>query len=173
MIKKIALSLVAIGLVSSLVGMASFALFSATAANQNNVFSSGTVTLGAPGGCANTYNNIAPGDTGTFTCSIQYTGSLDAWLGVDISATGDLNSGADALTYTISDGSKGYTANAANQVVGKVSSGTTSNLTANWSFPITAGNSYQGKQGQLALTFHAVQAKNNTNGANNGPVAWN
>lgn len=174
MFKKLALSLAAIAAVSSLIGMSTFALFSAQASNQNNTFSSGTVTLGSPSGCTNNFVNMAPGDTGAISCAISYTGSLDAWLGVDLSTSGDLFGGATPLqisNITDSKYNNSYAQTGVNQLVGSVSNGDSVTLTADYTLPLLANNDYQGKQGTFGITFHAVQKAHNGDAAGNG-VVW-
>jgi spore coat-associated protein N len=176
--KRISLSLLAIGAVSVVVSAASFALFSAQTSNQQNTFSSGTVAFGAPSHNIVNVSNIAPGDKATYNYSVQYTGSLDAWLGIDASFTGDLLScdAANSLQAAISDGRKTFTSStSATQVLGTapVSTGHTVNLTVDWELPLAAGNSCQGKSAAIAFTVKAVQSRNNTNATNDGPVSWN
>lgn len=172
--KKIALSLASIGAASLLVAGASFALFTASTTNANNTFSSGTVTIGNLAGCGNTFNNIAPGDSGTFTCDVTYTGSLDAWLGLSTTFTGPLTScdGVNSLQATITRGAQTFFNNTSNQVVGTVpvTGGTTVSFVVNWNLPLAAGNTCQAQNADLMLQVRAVQSKNNTTGA--GPTSW-
>lgn len=101
---------IGVGAIASLAVGASFALFSSTSGSNVATFSAGTVSFNtnqasAPTTCTET--NLAPGDsstgynpTGLFAllgkgnqtdppCSIgaEYTGSLDAWIGLDVSVT--------------------------------------------------------------------------------------
>lgn len=107
--KRLALSLVAAGAVTVLVGGASFALFSSSAQSQNNTFAAGTVKLKEGTSTVCTVENIAPGD-GTFTSSqlgttadhepctydLVYSGSLSAWVYVNVSVTSSSGSDANA-----------------------------------------------------------------------------
>lgn len=172
--KKIALGLASIGAASVLVAGASFALFTAQTTNSDNVFSSGTVTINNLTGCSNTINNIAPGDSGDFTCNVTYTGSLDAWLGLTSSFTGALTScdGANSLQATIMEGAQAFAVNGANQVVGgtPVSNATTKSFHVHWTLPLAAGNSCQAQSATLTLSVKAVQSKNNSTPT--GPISW-
>jgi spore coat-associated protein N len=175
--KKIALSLASIGAASLLVTGASFALFSASTTNADNVFASGTVSIGNLTGCSNTYNNIAPGDSGDFTCAVTYTGSLDAWLGLTTSFTGGLTScdGANSLQATITESGQTFTNNAADQVIGTapVTGGTTKSFLVHWELPLAAGNTCQAQSATLTLQVKAVQSRNNTTPPPGiGPVHW-
>lgn len=175
--KKIALSLASIGAASLLVAGASFALFTASTTNANNTFSSGTVTIGNLAGCSNTIANIAPGDSGNFTCSVTYSGSLDAWLGLNTNFNGALTNcdGANSLQTTIMRGLQTFNNNSAtNQVVGTVpvTGGTTVNFFVSWNLPLAAGNACQGESATLTLQVNAVQSKNNTNAGGTGPISW-
>ncbi len=166
--KRMAMSLLAIGVISLIVSAATFALFTAQTANNNNTFSAGTVTLGAVAGCSNTINNIAPGDSGSFNCVVTYTGSLAAWVGYTATMGGDL---------TTCDGGGRFTAPGLNlgaipAVLGGVANnGDTRTVTVNWNFALAAGNDCQGDSGAIGITFYAVQSANNTTGA--GPTSWN
>ncbi|MGH7642659.1 MAG: hypothetical protein ACRENX_06535 [Candidatus Dormibacteria bacterium] len=80
--------LIAVGAVASLAIGASFALFSSTPTGVSDSITAGTVTLANPASTSCTFNNIAPGDQPT-TCTytVDYTGSLDAWILVNASVT--------------------------------------------------------------------------------------
>lgn len=175
--KRLSMSLLAVGLISLVVSAATFALFSATTTNVNNTFTAGTVTLGTPATTLVNVTNIAPGDSGSGTYSVEYTGSLGAWLGLDTALSGDLTTcdGGGRFVVNISDGANAYSANAANQVIGAVpvSTGTVVTLTANWALALAAGNDCQADSAQLSMMVHAVQSANNTNGAGTGPISWN
>lgn len=172
--KRISLSLLAIAMVSLVVSAASFALFSAQSSNVGNTFTAGTVTLGAPMTDLIDVNNIAPGDSGSMNYAIQYTGSLDAWIGIDTTSGGDLFTcdGGGQFTIGLSDGVNAYSANGVDQVVGNYAPGDTLNLTVNWALALAAGNDCQGDSANMTLMVKAVQSKNNTNGTNTGPNAW-
>ncbi|HYF76184.1 MAG TPA: TasA family protein [Symbiobacteriaceae bacterium] len=166
--KRIVMSLLAVGVTALLVSAASFALFTAQTANNNNTFSAGTVTLGAVAGCSNTINNIAPGDAGTFNCTVTYTGSLSAWVGYTATMGGDLTTCDGGGRFT----APGLNLSATPSVLGGVANnGDTRNVTVNWAFALAAGNDCQGDSGTIGITFHAVQSANNTTGA--GPTSWN
>jgi predicted ribosomally synthesized peptide with SipW-like signal peptide len=178
--RKIALSLASIGAASLLVTGASFALFTASTTNANNVFASGTVRIGELTGCSNTFNNIAPGDSGDFTCNVTYTGSLDAWLGLTTTFSGDLTTcdAPNSLGVTVKSGAQTFGNNAADQVVGTapVSGGTTKSFDVHWELPLAADNDCQAKSATLTLQVRAVQSRNNSKlpGAPGypGPVDW-
>lgn len=170
--KKILVSLATVGALSALVTGASFALFTAEAVNENNTFSAGTVTFDNMTGFTCDINtdttNMAPGDSGTCNVSVTYSGSLDAWVGVSYEAVGDLFMGATPMTVAVNgtwDGSF--------YVLGQMTDGDTATATITYNFPLAADNSYQGASGAIDLTFKAVQARNNTNGTNDGPISWN
>lgn len=174
--KRLSMSLLAVGAVSLMVTAGSFALFSASSTNQNNVFTAGTVTLGAPTSftCSVHAGGLAPGDTGACNVGITYTGSLEAWLGVDVSTSGVLFGGANPMTVTdVKDGATSLSTLGGTYIIGKRNTGDSAAVSVEYSFPLAAGNEYQGQSGAIDLMFHAVQARNNTNGSNTGPNAWN
>ncbi|HWI66286.1 MAG TPA: TasA family protein [Symbiobacteriaceae bacterium] len=168
--KKMALSMLAVGVTAMIVSAASFALFTASATNNNNTFTAGTVTLGAVAGCSNNIGPIAPGDSGNFNCDVQYTGNLDAWVGYTATISGDL---------TTCDGGGRFTAPGLNlgaipMVLGPAASnGQHRMVPVNWNFALAAGNDCQGDTGTITVNFYAVQSRNNTNAGNTGPNAWN
>ena len=87
-----------LGAVTTLIASFTFGLFSASVTSSPNTFSSGTVTLGTPTQITCTISDMLPGDSSTNapignhkvgdnTCTydVTYTGSIDAYLAVDIS----------------------------------------------------------------------------------------
>ncbi len=167
-------SLLTVAVITLLVSGASFALFTATTSNASNTFTAGTVTFYQPESAFIDIENLAPGDTGTAgTLAVTYTGSLDAWLGLDSATSGAIFGGATPLEVTISDGANTYLGNAADQVVGLFHTGDSVTFTTSYSMPLAADNSYQSATGSVSLLVHAVQAKNNTNSENDGPISWN
>lgn len=175
MYKRLAMSLLAVAAISALVIGGTFALFTASTTNQSNTFTAGTVTLDAHATNLVNVTNIAPGDSGTATYSVKYTGSLDAWLGLSTTLSGDLTTcdGGGKYTYSISDGTKSYNANAADQVIKKVVPNETVTFTLTGALNLNAGNDCQGDSATFSMLVKAVQARNNTNGTNDGPISWN
>jgi spore coat-associated protein N len=174
--KRLSMSLLAVGAVSLMVTAGSLALFSDVTTNQNNTFTAGTVKLGAPTAftCTVHAGGLAPGDNGNCTVSVQYIGSLEAWLGVDWTVGGDLFTGAHPVSIdSVDNGAAPALPSVAGKyVIGKKNTNDTVTTRVNYSWSIDAGNEYQGKSGDINLKFYAVQARNNTNGTDTGPNAW-
>jgi hypothetical protein len=82
--------------VGALVTATSFALFTSQSAAQTDSFTAGTVivTSGSPS-C--TFSNMEAGDTESCQYKVSYTGSLNAWITLGISAT----STAEAAYYPV------------------------------------------------------------------------
>ncbi len=175
MFKRISLSLLAVGVISLVVSAASLALFNAVSTDAVNTFTAGTVTLGEPSTSIGNVTDIAPGDSGSYTYEVEYTGSLEAWLSLTTWVYGDLKTcdNGGHFTVDISDGTNTYSANGGNQLLGKFNQGETVTLTVNWGLDRAAGNDCQGDSAQIHLTVVAVQARNNTNNAGTGPDSWN
>lgn len=182
----------AAGAVAALVVGSTLGLFSSTPASETNSFAAGTVTLSsdATGACTTT-TNIAPGDGGTCTFKATYSGSLPAYIGLNVLIETQAGSGgtklynpADStkdLSVTISDGLTTYTIPATattcsgapagstcyeldNELVSDTpASGGTTTWTTTWSLPTASGNGYQGGAAQVILTAHAVQSAHNPN----------
>ena len=191
------LALLALGAVGTLAALSistSLALFSATGAQQTNSFASGTVTLTSSSD--STCQLTQP--TSTCTYKIDYTGSLPAWIGLDVSGSSGVQ---------ITDGTENFTT-LPDQVIGAspVANGFTTTVTV--ACPSTPSSpsactkelhdcsrgsdnqddtgdtqSQQEKDGDrddkpqcaavaVTLQAHAVQAANNTNGTDTGPVSW-
>jgi hypothetical protein len=85
-----------LGAVTTLATGFTFGLFSASVTSAPNTFSTGTVTLGTPTQVTCNISGIVPGDSsagapigdnsdGTCSFAVSYTGSVDAYLAVDIS----------------------------------------------------------------------------------------
>jgi spore coat-associated protein N len=166
--KKLGMAFLTTALGALLIAGGSFALFSDTATNAENTFTAGTVTLEAGSSVISPeqfISNLAPGDSGTIQVTVQNTGSLDAWVRVNEANSilgGALFEGDHPLQIHFED--VGYVL---------LGSGESTSVTVNYSFPLEAGNEYQGASGSFALSFDAVQARNNTNEAGNGPISWN
>lgn len=53
-----------------------------------------------------------------------------------------------------------------------IPAGETATFEVSYDFPLEAGNEYQGDSGEVTFNIQAVQARNNTNEAGDGPVSW-
>jgi hypothetical protein len=205
--KRLALAaglLAALGAVATLVAGTTFGLFSASGSSGANSFTSGTVTVGtgSPTSVTCTITNIVPGDSSagapignkadtTCTYNVKYTGSVSAWLGVDVAVTNgstalydDTATGlqlylkdATPTTYLTSTApTAGTTFTSQAGTATSLPTGSTPDLlvsttaattntavsfTLDYALPIASGNSYQGGSASVTLTFHAVQSGNN------------
>ena len=178
--KRIALTLMTAGAVTALVGGASFALFSATANNDTNTFAAGTVSFSAPAQDQNcSVGPMAPGDTATCTYDVTYSGSLNAWLGLNASESGALfGSGGATAQVTSAPGASNTLCKAPispltippsgapitppPDLVCEIANGDSVTFTTQVALPIGAGNSFQGTSGTVTLDAVAVQHRNNT-----------
>ena len=94
--RHVGLIALAVGVAGAVVAATSFALFTSAATPQKDTFTSGTVLLGqanAPLNCV--VQNIEPGDSGTCVYKLTYGGSLNAWVGLSVTA-----SAVATATYT-------------------------------------------------------------------------
>jgi hypothetical protein len=184
----------ALATIASIVALAAgvtFGLFSAATTPQDNSFTSGTVSLGTPVSVPCTVNNMVPGDdstgytpdttgrtnaqTAACTFTVTYSGNVDAYIGLGLSASGGLYDGtANGLQFQVSDGTTSYTTGGVINTntssdplfVSKDSSGAAAHtFTVNYALPRSAGNTYQNMSTTLTLTVYAVQAGNNGNGS--------
>ncbi|HHW40037.1 MAG TPA: hypothetical protein GXX19_02610 [Syntrophomonadaceae bacterium] len=153
--KKIAMSLIIIGLVSALIGGATFAIFTSTATNADNTFAAGTVKIAAGDvvqTSALTVSNLAPGDVYSGKFTVSNTGSLELRFDTTANASGALFSGANPAVITIDPAF-------VSDVV--LAPGASVDVPFTVSFPIAADNSYQGASGTFNFTVSAEQLKNN------------
>jgi spore coat-associated protein N len=168
---KLGLALATTALGATLVGAGTFALFTSTTANAGNTFTSGTVaindtTTGTLASQEINFNNLAPGDNGTLKMTVKNNGTLDVWAKIDTAAsdatkTGNLFGGSTPIQLTyITD-------------VVKLAPGTEYIFSVGYNFPLAADATYQGATGTYSIQVDAVQARNNTNSAQTGPVTWN
>ena|SRR5690606_2641094 len=165
--KKIGGAIMATALGAALIGGGSYALFTDTAVNAGNTFTTGGVTIddvNTTFTATQYFDNLAPGDSESWTVTIKNTDTLAAWVKVadnGYTTSGDLFGGTNPLQI------------ADNNEVFKLEPGEEKEFTFTYNFPLAAGNEYQDKTGTLDITFIAVQARNNTNSADNGPESWN
>lgn len=192
--KKLAMAVTTTALGAAIMASGSFALFSATTANTNNTFASGTVKLNATNAqvwsTQANVSNLAPGDSGTFgTLTLANTGTLDEWVTLstvtaavdgkaDIFADTATNATVDSLaikyTVTVTDRKTGTSTT--DGVLGDtkdilVPAGDTATVTYTYAFPSTAGNEYQGASGTITFAASAVQEAHNSNASKTAPVS--
>ncbi len=193
-----------IGAIAALASGTTFGLYSASQASSGNSFTSGTVTVGTgtPTSVTCTITGMVPGDSSvgaavgskadtTCTYNVKYTGSVSAWLAVDVAvsngSTALYDGTATGLQLYLKDGSANSYLTSTAPTAGttyKTSGGTATSLPAagitdllvnttaattntavafslDYALPIASGNTYQGGSATVTLTFHAVQSGNN------------
>lgn len=164
--KKLGMALATTALGAMLIGGGTFALFSATAENSGNTFTTGSVAIDA-GSVAvfsgAVYANLAPGDSGTATLTVTNTGTLEAFIKVD-----DI----DNLSGGLFDGGPNQLQITYDDSVKKVAPGGTATFDIHYLLPLDAGNEYQGETGTFDILVKAVQVKNNDANNDNLPDSW-
>lgn len=172
---RVRLMWLSIAMVAVLIGggIGTYALFSAMAGPAAADLQAGTVSLGSPTTSLVNVTDMAPGDSDTKQYAVTYTGSLDAWLLLDTTLTGDLTTcDGGKFTFTITDNAgKSYLANAQGQVARIVSTGTTTTFSLDYALDLSAGNPCQAKDATFTIRVRAVQARNNTLPDNSGPTS--
>ena len=191
MLRKIFLALLGIGLLATLAGMASLAVFTDSAAVDGNTFTTGTVDIStAPTTALVTFSDMAPGDTVTNSLVATNAGSLQLRYAITSSATNtDAKGLKDQLVLTIKtidvttpgtpcdnfDGTQLYTGDldsTAGALVGSNAQGAqagdrTLNATASETLcfrvdlPLATGNAFQNATTTATFTFDAEQTANN------------
>ena len=153
-------AVVGVGAIAALSIGASFSLFSATSPGVTTTFTAGTVTLGTPAVASCPVGNLEPGDSGTCTFTVTYTGSLPAYIGAEATATGVLQ---PELSFTVNGTPEGSTPVLIGNTGQTGDSPYVTSFTANvgWAFSSAADNSYQGQSAIVTVTFYAVQCSYN------------
>jgi hypothetical protein len=105
MYRRILLSLLAIGILASLMGLGGLSLFTASTDNDGNAFTSGSVDISTtPASAFLTMSNMAPGDSVTAQLTVSNIGTLDLRYAMTTVADNDDSLGlAAALTLVIRD----------------------------------------------------------------------
>ena len=171
--KRMFLSLITIAVVAALTTFGSLALFTDTTSNTGNTFTAGEVSLSEVTETLVDVGPIAPGDGDVFNYHVSYSGNIEAWLGLDTEAVGELlTCNGDIFELAISDGTKTYNNNAPNQVIGHFNGGHAVNLSVTWELPLEADNDCEGDGATLSMKVHAVQYEHNINAAGDGPISW-
>ena len=103
MYRRILISLVAIGVLTSFMGLGGLSLFTATTDNGLNAFTSGSVDIStSPASAFLTMSNMAPGDSVTAPLTVNNDGTLDLRYAMTTDAVDALTLGlAAALTLEI------------------------------------------------------------------------
>jgi len=182
MYRRILLSLVAIGVLTSFMGLGGLSLFTASTDNDGNAFTSGSVDIStSPASAFLTMSNMAPGDSVTAQLTVSNDGTLELRYAVTTVATNtDSLNLRDALTLTIKtlgtncttfDGTELYTGTLASGAIGDPTPGGDSGdrtLAASGSenlcFKVELPSGATGPEGAATtatFTFDAEQTKNN------------
>jgi len=163
--RRLMLSFLVIGLVSALVGGATFAYFTDSATNAENTFTAGTVDINSAitSAWSSGFGNMAPGDSASATITVTNGGSLELRYDVAqvisgnlFSDLGDAANTPAVVTYT-NDGIP-FTPGDNNFVLAPEAS---DSIVVTVTLPTTADNDYQGVAGNLDLAFNAEQTANN------------
>ena len=103
MYRRILISLVAIGVLTSFMGLGGLSLFTATTDNDGNVFTTGSVDISTnPASAFLTMSDMAPGDSVTAQLTVSNTGTLDLrYAMTTVADNDDLLGLAAALTLVI------------------------------------------------------------------------
>ncbi len=180
--KYILIGVLAIGILSAGVRVATLALFTSTASVAANTFSTGTVDIAtSPTDTIITYTNMAPGDTVVGSLLVENTSALQLRYAISSSATSSTPELKDQLVLTIKtidvttpatpcdnfDGTLLYTGDmdsTAGKLVGDnapgddtgdrvLNAGGDETLCFKGELPLTTGNTYQGKSTTVTFTL--------------------
>ena len=138
--------LLAIAAAGALTIGATMSLFSASESSSANAFATGTVAVGLGDSASVTCNvsEMSPGDSSagsstgsksldTCTYNVKYTGSLPAWLSVDVAVnstgTNLYTAGATGLQFYVKDGSTSIVDGVNYKVIGGTNTAITSGST--------------------------------------------
>jgi hypothetical protein len=182
MYKHILISLVAIGVLTSFMGLGGLSLFTASTNNAGNAFTTGSVDISTnPASAFLTMSAMVPGDSVTAQLTVSNTGTLELRYAVTTAATdADSLHLKDALTLTIKtlgtncttfNGTQLYTGTLASGAIGNPAPGGQSGdrtLAASANevlcFKVELPSGATGPEGATTtatFTFAAEQTKNN------------
>lgn len=170
---KLLLITLSLVLVMSLVGGATFALFTDQESNTNDVFQAGTLTIGASAAGANTgtmnFTVAAPGDHFANTINVKNLGSLPFLYKVSASKQDGDADLYNALVATINGGPEMPLSALVDKVINfNLAAGGNQDVTIDVKLPLTAGNDLMNKATKILFTFDAQQVGTTTNGNNLG-----
>ncbi|HET7700293.1 MAG TPA: TasA family protein [Candidatus Limnocylindria bacterium] len=143
------------------------AAFTATSTNPNNTFGSATISMSNDKPNANdlvNVTNLVPGDTASRTVTITNTGNAGFTYVGSISAVANTALWSDVtngLQVTVKRGATTlYTGALKDMSIpasGTIAAGATDTLTYDFSFPTTAGNTFQSLTQDFTITYTATQ----------------
>ncbi|MBS3909370.1 MAG: SipW-dependent-type signal peptide-containing protein [Actinobacteria bacterium] len=160
--KKIVLSLLTIAVVAALAAGATFAVFTSTATNPNNTFGTGTLTIkeGTATAEAN-ISNMKPGETKIVKIPVNSTGTLPLNYTVETTLTGTIMLGQAANDPRVSavwiDNVHKTSLPATDSLSAAGGTDPSDLVEIHITLPSAADNAYQGKTGNLSVTFNATQ----------------
>ncbi|MDN3016814.1 TasA family protein [Paenibacillus sp. BSR1-1] len=173
--KKMGAALVTTALGAALIGGGTFAIFSDSATNAQNTFTSGTLDINltdsAYSGAKHvSLTDIAPGDEGTKTITVKNDGSLQLRYNITQALNGFLASNdpdndsvadpgeSNPLAVTLKDSTGAEVTKLTDRVL---NSGASETFTVEYKMPINAGNTYQAKSATYDFSVAAEQTRNN------------
>jgi spore coat-associated protein N len=174
---KLALTMATTALGATLLAGGSFALFTSTTTNAGNTFTAGKVTITDYTGhaaFASTlhFSNLAPGDAEDATITVKNEGNLAEWVKITDVSTGPNYAAVGAPNIFGGSYPLAITFTEDNSKPVLIEAGASATLHVHYNFPSGADNSYQQAQGLATVNIQAVQARNNTTTANDGPLSW-
>ena len=189
MVKKLLLSIAVFAVAASVLALGSNAVFTSTASNDANTFTTGTVVIStSPATAFITYSGMAPGDKVTSALTVSNAGTLQ--LRYAVTSTTTENTLAAQLDLTIKsgvttctnggfgvDGTVVYAtgdlgSTTGVNVIGNPAQGAQAGdrplaasanevLCFNVSLPLSTGNTFQGLTTTATFAFQAEQTTNN------------
>lgn len=146
------LGILSVVVMMSLIAGATVALFTADAANEDNTFTAGTLSISQAD--KTTWDikvgNMAPGDSFEKLITVTNTGTLALEFASTNSRVGALFAGPHRAFVELFDG------------YGDLAPGQSQDVRVRVTLPREANNTYQGATGTVTVTFHAFQTKNLT-----------
>lgn len=159
-------------------GALSLAVFTDSDASTGS-WSAGTIDLAASPTTAFNATDILPGDSGSQTITIENNGTGDLRYAMSVSATDpDGDNIAGAIDVTVAAGacptaSPAFASDTLDAIAfgdpaqggdagdRELAAGASEELCVSWSFPLSAGNEFQGDSTVATFTFDAEQVANN------------
>jgi len=158
--KRIAVGLATVGLISTLIGGATFSIFTDSATNSGNTFKAGKIDINSQVaqewtvGC----DNMAPGDVKVEKLTVSNDGTLELRYDVSADIQGALFGGANPTQVKFLKDGEEFTPGDNNFVLAP---GESDEITVEVTMPKDAGNEYQEATGSIDINFAAEQTANN------------
>lgn len=163
--KKLAISLILIGVLAFSLGLGSYAWFTSTATSSDNLFETGTlkIDVNSPVITVADFSNIYPSwNSGAKTYDVRNQGTLNLKYRMTVQGEAGelLFDGPTPLQVKINDNDFVDIDQAGTVYIGEIEAGQTDGLNLQFRLPSDADNDYQDESASFTFVFEATQVDN-------------